>query len=311
MIDINSLEIFKIPNYKSESIGSESVDINTNAYLSIVVTNNCQKNCSYCINNETDKSLNLNIYKAIDQIQKLVKRYHIKEAILLGGEPLMHPNLFELIKQLREDSGLEFIRLTTNGILLNNETFIKQLVDKNRGIQGINISYHNNDFINLHQLKLAVETIKKYNSNIKIRINTNIWKNNLDNLKHLLIHINKLNFVDEIRISNIIPKDSFSVNSINHDNDLILFNDEYEKLFNHLINHYSNNYTIIKNDKTLGFVKYVLIPTKIPIIINWNLDSDVSLQACENISNKKINTFKCLVSGDISLSWNKKNIITI
>ena len=311
MIDVNSLEIFKIPNYKSESIGSESVGINTNAYLSIVVTNNCQKNCSYCINNETDKSLNLNIYKAINQIQKLVKRYHVKEAILLGGEPLMHPNLFELIKQLREDSGLEFIRLTTNGILLNNETFIKQLVDKNRGIQGINISYHNNDFINLHQLKLAVETIKKYNSNIKIRINTNIWKNNLDSLKHLLIHINKLNFVDEIRISNIIPKDSFSVNSINHDNDLILFNDEYEKLFNHLINHYSNNYTIIKNDKTLGFVKYVLIPTKIPIIINWNLDSDVSLQACENISNKKINTFKCLVSGDISLSWNKKNIITI
>lgn len=53
------------------------------------------------------------------------------------------------------------------------------------------------------------------------------------------------------------------------------------------------------------------ISTKIPIIINWNLNSDVSLQACENISNKKINTFKCLVSGDISLSWNKKNIITI
>lgn len=63
---------------------------------------------------------------------------------------------------------------------------------------------------------------------------------------------------------------------------------------------------------TLGFVRYLLIPTKCPIIINWNLGSKVSDQVCENdIRNRKINTFKCLVSGDISLSWNKNNILNL
>ena len=33
-------------------------------------------------------------------------------------------------------------------------------------------------------------------------------------------------------------------------------------------------------------------------------------QVCENdIKNRKINTFKCLVDGSISLSWNKNNVI--
>ena len=67
---------------------------------------------------------------------------------------------------------------------------------------------------------------------------------------------------------------------------------------------------IIENKDTLGFVRYLLIPTKCPIIINWNLESKVAEQVCENdIVNRKINTFKCLVNGDISLSWNTNNII--
>lgn len=61
---------------------------------------------------------------------------------------------------------------------------------------------------------------------------------------------------------------------------------------------------------TLGFVRYLLIPTPCPIIINWNSGSRVAEQVCENdIPNRKVNTFKCLVNGDISLSWNTNNII--
>ena len=37
----------------------------------------------------------------------------------------------------------------------------------------------------------------------------------------------------------------------------------------------------------------------------YNIGSKVSEQICENdIQNRKIHTFKCLVTGDISLSWN-------
>lgn len=76
--------------------------------------------------------------------------------------------------------------------------------------------------------------------------------------------------------------------------------------------HYSKTVKLIENKQTLGFVRYVLIPVPIPIIINWNTSSNVSDQICENdIKTRKINTFKCLVNGDISLSWNTDNSITL
>ncbi len=131
----------------------------------------------------------------------------------------------------------------------------------------------------------------------------------------LLRFIDKISLCcDEIRVSNIIPKDSFSVNPVNReDNDLILPDEEYIDLFNDVIEYYSlQGYAIFENPKTLGFVRYLLIPAVKPIIINWNIGSTVSKQVCENdIEKRQVNTFKCLVNGEISLSWNTDNIIKL
>lgn len=309
-INVNSLEIFKTNNYLSTSIGK----VSDNAYLSIIATNNCQCKCAYCINSETDHRLNLPVDKAITNIKKLINKYSVKEAIILGGEPLLHPNIIELVKRLRNETGLQMIRLTTNGIkLISNKEFIKQLFDKDNGLQGINISCHNEDFMSYEKLHEICCNIKEVNPNIKIRINSNIWKGNLDTLDKILYHISIISkFSDEMRISNVIPKDDFSVNSVNKGLDMILPDEEYKKIFTNLIDHYSTHLTPIENEKTLGFVRYILIPAKFPIIVNWNIGSTVSEQVCENnIKNREINTFKCLVNGEISLSWNEHNIINL
>ena len=60
----------------------------------------------------------------------------------------------------------------------------------------------------------------------------------------------------------------------------------------------------------LGFVDYTMIPTKSAIIVNRNIDSKVSEQICEN-EEAKVNTIKCLVSGNLSLSWNEDNKIEL
>lgn len=309
IIKIDSLEIFKQNRYYPTDIGL----VSDNAYLSIVVTNKCQCNCAYCINSETDRPLDLPCDKALGNIRYLVEKYNIKEAILLGGEPLLHPNILGFISTLRLDTGLNMVRLTTNGIRLkDNEAFIKELVREDIGIQGINISFHNEDFITLKDLRRIYNTIKYYNPAIKVRVNANIWRGNLDTINSLTDHIRKISFVDEIRISNIIPKDSFSVNTKNNGTHLILSDKQYISLFTSLIESYKDSYTIIDNKDTLGFVRYLLIPAKCPIIINWNLGSKVSDQVCEDdIMNRKINTFKCLVSGDISLSWNESNTLDL
>lgn len=310
LIQADSLEIFKTNKYFPTDIGM----VSDNAYLSIVATNKCQCHCPYCINSETDRRLDIPVDKAINNIQVLVEKYHVKEAIILGGEPLLHNDIFGFIKRLRIEAGLKMVRLTTNGIYLKEHPdIIPELLDKNYGIQGINISCHNEkDFMTYDELGKVCDNIKLANPSIKIRINTNIWRDNLDYFPDLINHIRLVScFADEIRISNIIPKDDFSVNNKNNEvgKSMILSNDEYEKIFIELLKWYPH-LSIFENKETLGFVRYLLIPTKVPIIINWNIGSKVAEQVCENQgTHGKINTFKCLVDGSISLSWNKNNVI--
>lgn len=308
-IQTNSLEIFKQNVYNPTDIGL----VSNNAYLSIVTTNKCQMKCSYCINSETDHSLDFPIEKGCENITKLVQKYGIKEAIMLGGEPLMHPDIFGLIKRLRTTSGLEMLRLTTNGIKLkNNPEFIRQLIDKDYGVQGLNISFHNEEFMTLAELYDVFGYIRKYNPEIKVRINTNIWRGNLDSVNSLNDFLYNISFVDEVRISNIIPKDSFSVNPINKSQGVELSIDEYNNLFTEYIEEKRGLYSMIENKQTLGFVRYILVPSPCPVIVNWNIGSKVADQVCENnIAERKINTFKSLVNGDVSLSWNTHNTITL
>ncbi len=313
----DSLEIFKQPEYESFQIGSVHGFVNQNAYISVVATNNCQCNCPYCINSATYRQKNLPIEKALHNIGELTTYINNEpEVIILGGEPTLHPQILDLIKGLKELKRYGFnalgkIRITTNGIRLKDPKFLQDLLES--GIDGINISWHNEkEFMSLPELRWIVDTIHANRKDCKVRINTNVWRGNHDTVQDLRFLAESLSFADSIRISNIIPKDSFSVNPENFGTDMILSDDEYKKLFRGFIRTYENNYAIFENPETLGFVRYFLIPRPCPIIVNWNLGSTVSEQICENeIGSRKVNTFKCLVSGDISLSWNTNNIIEL
>ena len=185
------------------------------------------------------------------------------------------------------------------------------------GVDFINISYHKDDeFISYNQLKHIWDVFKKYStSNQKLRINTNVWKGNHDEFDSLLSWLEHISLCcNEIRLSNIIHKDNFSVNpnTVSEANNMYMTDDEYEQLFGSLVKYFEKDYTIIYNPEALGFVHYYLIPRPVPIIVNWNIDSKVSEQVCENdIEHKKIHTVKCLITGDISLSWNTGNIIKL
>lgn len=307
MIQLNDLEVLR-SNDKAVYNDFLKRNINPNLYLSIIATNNCQLKCPYCINSNTDRQQELPLNKALKNIKKAKDLFGIKECVILGGEPTLYSDLNGLIDGLRS-FGFEKICLTTNGIKLKEDfNFI------NHGITHLNISIHNeNGTFKLSDL--LDFSIKSRHSPIKIRINTNVYRGNHDNLFDLiewLQLIEAYNSCDSIRVSNIIRKDNFSVNTQNDKTglDMILSDEEYNNLFDVVIAEYSKHVSCIDNPSALGFVDYTLIPDKIPIIINRNINSKVSEQVCEN-SDSVINTVKCLVSGDISLSWNKNNIINL
>lgn len=313
IIDNNSLEVLRTCDYiKNDKLGAM---VSNNLYLSIVATNSCQCNCPYCINSLTDRTLQLPFEKAKVNIKKSVDEFGIKESVILGGEPTLYPHLFDLIKFLKNDCNLRKVGFTTNGIKLKDVAYLSNVVET--GVDFINISYHNHDEFLLPNEMWDIYTrfcnIKK--SHQKIRINTNVWRGNHDTIESLLKFIGQISILcDEIRISNIIRKDSFSVNpnTVDEAESMYMTDEEYEVLFNQLLDAYEPNYSIIHNPAALGFVNYYLIPTKVPIILNWNIDSKVSEQVCENnLGDNKIHTIKCLVTGDMSLSWNVNNIIDI
>lgn len=309
IIRTDSLEIFKQNEYTLTDIGY----VSNNAYLSIVATNNCQRNCFYCINSHTDKTLELPIDKAIKNIKRAVEKYHIREAVILGSEPLMHSDILKLCHRVKR-TGIKKLFLTTNGIkLANNEPLIARLSDY---LDGINISYHNDDFITFAELERIYSEF--HERGVKVRINTNIWRGNHDTFDsmtkfvRMLTRDSFLQVCDEVRVSNLIPKDSFSVNDINNDTSLILSNEEYENLFTKYLAFEGMSKAIFVNPKALGFVRYYLIPSTVPVILNWNIGSTVSEQVCENsLGERQINTFKCLVNGEISLSWNMNNVLKL
>lgn len=308
IVNLNDLEVLKTnDNYVFND--NLKANVNTNLYMSIVCTNNCQCKCPYCINGNTNKNIEMPLDKALKNIYTAKHLLGIKECVILGGEPTLYSRLNELIDGLNSMS-FNKICLTTNGIKLKESyDFIKY------GITHLNISIHtDNDKFNINNLTDFYKKVKIDYPNVKIRVNTNVWKGNHDTLESLNEWIQRLQGnCDSIRVSNIILKDSFSVNSINNTESInLIHTDEYyNQLFDDLINYYSDKMTCIDNPNSLGFVDYTLIPIKSMVIVNRNINSKVSQQIiCEN-EDKKINTIKCLVNGELSLSWNTNNIIKL
>lgn len=99
----------------------------------VEITNNCNLNCSFCIgNNRVKKFIDIEDFKVVLNKLKAFTKYLYFHVM---GEPLLHPNINELICLASE---YYFINLTTNGYLIKR-------IEDNKNIRQINISLHSYD----------------------------------------------------------------------------------------------------------------------------------------------------------------------
>lgn len=118
-------------------------------YLRLSVTDSCNLRCIYCMEEDAQNFLESSNKLNDDEILKIVKassKLGIKKIRITGGEPLVRPNIVELIGKINEIQGIEEIYMTTNGILLADK--VENLV-KN-GLTGVNISL---DSLNVDRFK--------------------------------------------------------------------------------------------------------------------------------------------------------------
>lgn len=129
------------------------------------ITNSCNLNCDFCIKNgRTIKYINIDEFKIVlDKIKDYTDYLYFH----VLGEPILHPNINELI----DIASINFkVNITTNGYLIDR-------IKNNKNIRQINISLHS--FNSRYGIKLkdyldnifnTIDILVKNNTYISLRL---------------------------------------------------------------------------------------------------------------------------------------------
>jgi len=81
--------------------------------LKLEINNRCPMNCRICYVPRGDREIPL---ETLSRLFSSIRSHHVRIEIL-GGEPLLHPDLVRIIRGAREEARSPFITLYTNGTL--------------------------------------------------------------------------------------------------------------------------------------------------------------------------------------------------
>ena len=147
-------------------------------YIRLSITDVCNFKCGYCLPNgfKIDKSDN-RTFLSLEEIKRLAKglsELGVSKIRLTGGEPTIRKDFYEIVKVIKNSSGINKTVITTNGYKLDK--FAEQLVES--GLDGINISIDSLDknmfhkitgHDRLNEILNGIEKLQKLNfKNIKI-----------------------------------------------------------------------------------------------------------------------------------------------
>lgn len=148
--------------------------------IRIVLTTKCNYRCKYCFaEGELNKEIRVIPLEQLKSILKVAKGFGINKVKLTGGEPLLYPEMEQLLQYIREIQ-IPYVDLTTN-ISLLNESHIELL---NRyEVNALTLSLNTlekekyeylSGFFHFDLVKQNLEnTIQKFNG--KIRVNCVIF----------------------------------------------------------------------------------------------------------------------------------------
>ena len=147
----------------------------------VEITNSCNLKCSFCPESKRVKEF-IGVEK-FEHIINEVKEYTNLVALHVKGEPLLHPNLKEILEICNKNDIL--VNITTNATLLEKN---KEIIIESAAVRQLNLSLHsitkneNNENYNFENyinsvLKVSKEILEKTNIIISYRL----W--NLENIE--------------------------------------------------------------------------------------------------------------------------------
>lgn len=133
-------------------------------YIVLNIVDHCNLRCKGCdhfaciadpyyVNYET-------IHQDLERLSELFHQDYIMKIAVMGGEPLLHPDLLEILKDVRKHFPYTIIRLTTNGILLLKQKDEFWRVCRENDITIVNTKYPINLDFKAMEKKAESEKVK-------------------------------------------------------------------------------------------------------------------------------------------------------
>ena len=109
-------------------------------YIRLSITDVCNYKCTYCLPQGYKKNPgDMRSFMSAEEISRLTKALStlgVCKIRLTGGEPTVRKDFFNILKDMKKNSNIPKITMTTNGYRLDK--IAKQLYEA--GLDGINIS---------------------------------------------------------------------------------------------------------------------------------------------------------------------------
>ena len=189
VLEMNNLPDLSCSNYTNIIFSEE-----TYSYISlpgkdlrISITSACNMACSYCHNEGCSFISQL----SIEQVKYIVKEsmcYGVKSIKITGGEPLLHPDVYEICRHIKSHYNGIILGINTNGIERNKILYLVQEKLVDRIVFGIDLFdgvISKNSTIGLPSKTIldTVLAVKRLNSAVEIDM---VFNNDYENLLYMI-----------------------------------------------------------------------------------------------------------------------------
>jgi len=243
----------------------------------IEITNICNLKCKFCP--ETNRKKEFMSVENFEEIIKKIHKYTNLVCLHVKGEPLLHPDLEDILKIL-EKYNLQ-VNITTNGTLIKENL---QILKNSKSVRQVNFSIHSimqNDRLDKNYLQDIFECVDQLNNTI---VSYRLW--NLKTIKE-----NDINneIIEEIEnyynIQNL--KQELMQNEFLKVKENIFINQDKEFVWPNI-----NNQGIIEKGRCLALKEQIAIlvdGTVVPCCLDNNGDiplGNILVESLEEILNK-------------------------
>lgn len=164
------------------------------ARISLNSADTCNFNCVFCHREGIYTNDILMRPEDIGRVTKILCRYGVKYVKITGGEPMLRPDILEIIQTIKQ-AGIDYISMTTNGTRLAKLAYDL----KHAGLDRVNISLHSlrrDRFKLITNIDRHEETLKAIENSIDanltpVKLNVVLLRNINDDEIHNLIQYSK------------------------------------------------------------------------------------------------------------------------